>query len=81
MTFQSAPLDDHGGLDVAVHGAGAQIGHQDRDWGGHPIPPGSGGQGRRFMSCSHCQELCQLAVLVSDLLFTHVQPIRSPLAC
>ena len=34
--------------------------------------------GWEFMSCSHCQELGQLAVLASDWLF--VQPIRSQLA-
>ena len=27
------------------------------------------------MSCSHCKELGQLAVLASDWLFTHVWPI------
>ena len=32
------------------------------------------------MSCSHGQELCQLADLASDRLFTLVQPIRSQLA-
>ena len=38
-------------------------------------------QGWKFMSWSLCQELCQLAVRVSDWLFTLVQPIRSRLAC
>ena len=37
--------------------------------------------GCKFMSCSHCQELCQLADLASDWLLTLVQPIRSQLAC
>ena len=37
--------------------------------------------GWTFMSCSHCQELGQLAVLASDRLLTLVQPIRSQLAC
>ena len=37
--------------------------------------------GWKLMSCSHGQELCQLAVLVSDWLFTLVQPIRSKLDC
>ena len=32
---------------------------------------------RKFMSCGHCQELGQLAVLASDWLFTLLQPIRS----
>ena len=36
---------------------------------------------RKFMSCSHCQELGQLADLASDKLFTLVQPIMSQLAC
>ena len=36
---------------------------------------------RKFMSCSHGQELGQLAVLASDWLFTLVQPIMSQLAC
>ena len=35
----------------------------------------------KLMSCSHCQELGQLADLASDWLFTLVQPIRSQLAC
>ena len=37
--------------------------------------------GWKFMSCSHCQELCQLTVLASDWLFNLVQPIRSQFAC
>ena len=37
-------------------------------------------QGWKLMSQSHCQEMCQLAVLASDWLFTLVQPIRSQLA-
>ena len=38
-------------------------------------------QGWKFMSCSHGQEMGQLAVLASDWLFTLVQPIRRQLAC
>ena len=37
--------------------------------------------GRKFMSCSNCQELGQLADLTSVWLFTLVQPIVSELAC
>ena len=37
-------------------------------------------QGRKFMSCSHCQEFGQLADLALDWLFTLVSPIRSQLA-
>ena len=36
---------------------------------------------RKFMSCSHCQDLGQPAALATDWLFTLVQPIRSQLAC
>ena len=36
---------------------------------------------RQLMSCSHGQELGQLADLASDWLFTLVQPMRSQLAC
>ena len=36
---------------------------------------------RKLMSLSHGQELCQLAVLASDWLFTLVQPIRSRFVC
>ena len=35
----------------------------------------------KLMSCSHGQELGQLADLTSGWLFTSVQPIRSLLAC
>ena len=38
-------------------------------------------QMQKLMSCSHCQELGQLADLVSDWLFTLVQPIRGQLDC
>ena len=38
-------------------------------------------QKREFISCSHCQELCQLADLASNWLSTVVKPIRSQLAC
>ena len=34
----------------------------------------------KFLSCSHCQELGQLADLASDWLLTLVQPISSQLA-
>ena len=34
---------------------------------------------RKFLSCSHCQELGQLADLASGWLFTLVQSIRSQL--
>ena len=36
---------------------------------------------RKFIRCSHCQELGQLIYLASDWLLTLVQPIRSQLAC
>ena len=36
---------------------------------------------RKFMSCSHCQELGKLADLASDWLLNLVQPIRSRLTC
>ena len=36
-------------------------------------------QGRKFMSCSHSQELGQLDSLASDWLYTLVQPIRCQL--
>ena len=37
---------------------------------------------RHFMSCSHCQELCQLAVLASDWLFRiHSCAANQKLAC
>ena len=38
-------------------------------------------QGWKFMSCSRCQELCQLADLASVWLSTLVQPIKRQLAC
>ena len=42
---------------------------------------GARGLGWKFMSLNHRQELCQLADLASDWLFTLVQPISNPLAC
>ena len=45
------------------------------------VNPLSEDQGRKLLSCRHCQELCQLADLASDWLRTLVQPIRSQLAC
>ena len=35
----------------------------------------------KLLSCSHCQELGQLADLAPDWLFMLVQPIRSQFAC